>query len=354
MAAKTLPIHLQPPITGYLHHAYSLSILANHQAYLPWFCSQYIQLIAPRQGVEGGLNFYIHPVHPLVLSPLLDIQWMNREIAARTRGGIVAFVKDALAAAYYVEVFADEFYIPHRKSYQRAHFVHDVLVFGFDDKMGSFDIIGFDERGNYTTSKIGFSAFEKAFNGVDLSAVDSHVSNWPTKVWLAKYLAGAGGDFDPICVLEQLRDYLSGSNPAARLRLLHNPAGGDANVGIRRRVENIYGVQVYKKLDFHLGVLLHNPRFCNPTTWRILWEHKKCMGMRIRFMEDSGYLDSSCGLRGEYRKIEESAAVLHRMMFKFACRPAASLGLRAALRLREIAGRESAALERLVAGLGRG
>ena len=118
--------------------------------------------------------------------------------------------------------------------------------------------------------------------------------------------------------------------------------------------DSIYGVQVYKKLDFHLGVLLHNPRFCNPTTWRILWEHKKCMGMRIRFMEDSGYLDSSCGLRGEYREIEESAAVLHRMMFKFACRPAASQGLRAALRLREIAGRESTALERLVAGLARG
>ena len=354
MAAKTLPIHLQPPITGYLHHAYSLSILANHRAYLPWFCSQYIQLILPQQGVDGGLNFYIHPVHLLVLSPLLDIQWMSWEIAARTRGGVVQFVKDALATAYYVEVFADEFYIPHRKSYQRAHFVHDVLLFGFDDKTGSFDIIGFDERGNYTTSKIGFSAFEKAFEAVDLSAVDSYVSNWLTKVWLAKYLVEAACDFDRICVLEQLRDYLSGSNPAERLRLLHNPTGGDANAGIRRRVENLYGVQVYKKLDCHLGALMDNPRSCNPTIWRILWEHKKCMGLRIRYMEDGGHLDPACGLRREYREIEKSAAVLHRMMFKFAWRPAAPLALRVAARLQEIAAREIAALEHLVGKLASG
>ena len=53
-----------------------------------------------------------------------------------------------------------------------------------------------------------------------------------------------------------------------------------------------------------------------------------------------GHLDTSCGLGREYQKIEQSARILHLMMFKFAWRPAARLVERDTTRLCAMAKQE--------------
>ena len=69
---KHLPIS-EPPIIGYMHHLYPLSILARDTAYLPWFYCHCIQL---RQFEGRGLNFYLHPFYrEFVACPLLESNW---------------------------------------------------------------------------------------------------------------------------------------------------------------------------------------------------------------------------------------------------------------------------------------
>ncbi len=43
---RLLPLST-PPLMGYLHHAFPLSILAGKRPFLPWLYSQYIQLSCP-------------------------------------------------------------------------------------------------------------------------------------------------------------------------------------------------------------------------------------------------------------------------------------------------------------------
>ena len=354
MACKKLPINQNPPIAGYLNCAYPLSILSLRQAYLPWLCSNYVQLTSPREGSAQALNFYRHPAQPVALCPLLDVQWLNRDIAARTQGGVGQFLSDRINADYYVQLHVDEFHIPRRRAHGRTRFVHEVLVYGYDDARQAFDIVGYDERGVYAASRVEYAEMERAFDGAAAAAADAGSANFPSKLWLAKYIEGARYHFDRQGVVELLRDYLRASNTSERLRLLDNPAGGDAYLGIRRKVSKVYGLEVYPMLHRYMDTLVGPGQPDSPIPWRILWEHKKCMLLRIQYMEVREYLDPACGLSDESRRLADSAQTLRLMMLKFTMRPSARLMARARSRLHAIEEREVAMLQRLAAELAGG
>ena len=351
MACKKLPLNMRPPITGYLHHAFALSILSRNQTYLPWLCSNYVQLVSPREGSGEGLNFYLHPAFPVALCPLLDVEWLNRDIVARTRGGPGQFVRDCIDADYCVQLYADEFNIPRRRAHRRMHYVHEVLVFGYDDAGRAFDIVGYDERGAYAASRVGYAEMDRAFHAAAGTDTEAGSVSHRLKVWLGRYLSGARFSFDRQGVVEQLRDYLFAQNTSERLRLLDNPAGGDANLGVRRKVDREYGTDIYAGLHRYVQIILESGQQVSPIPWRILWEHKMCMLLRTRFMAERGYLDPCRSLAEECAALAASAETLHLMMLKFSMRPTAPLMARARARLHAIAESEAALLQRLLGAL---
>ena len=354
MACIQLSLNLQPPVVGYLNLAYPLSILSVRPVYLPWLSSHYVQLVCPQSGNGQGLNFYRHPAQPVALCPLLDVEWLNRDIAARTAGGVSRFVRDRINADYYVQLHVDEFHIPRRQAHRKAHYVHEILVFGYDDAARSFDIVGYDERGVYAASRVGYADLEHAFDAVSGEAADAGTASFPAKLWLARYLEEARYDFDRQVVVEQLQDYLFGRNTSERMRLLDNPAGGDAYLGVRRKVPKVYGMDIYPRLHQYMQSLTESGRPPSPIPWRILWEHKKCMLLRVRYMEERGHLQPARNLGSECAELADSAQTLRLMMLKFTVRPSGRLLARARARLHAIAESEADLLRRLLGALEEG
>ena len=316
MNSQTLPINLHPPIDAYLNHAYPLSILSTSEEYLPWFYSNYIQLYCPVDFPPGHFNFYMHSAYPALISPLLDTQWLDRNIVTCTSKSLSDFLISCVDGKNYIQLFLDEFYIPQRGGYRKYHFIHDLLIFGYDERDKTFDTLGYNDKGVYTTYKAHFDDIEQAFSSVEgLSEYQTHF--FYSKIWLGKIMEGVEGYFDIQSVIEQLEDFLSANNTSNRFRLINTPQ----ECGVYRIEEDaVYGIDTYKYLRRYLSLLLKNQCDFNPIYFHAFFQHKSCMATRIQFMEEHNFLATSFEFYKESKDIEEQAKNLRMMMLKFSIR----------------------------------
>lgn len=64
----------------------------------------------------------------------------------------------------YVFTFLDEFYIPGRYTYQRNHYMHGNLIFGYDDVQKQFAAAAYTNRGKYEETTFSYEEFAAAVN----------------------------------------------------------------------------------------------------------------------------------------------------------------------------------------------
>jgi len=294
---KKLPLG-QPPISAYLFHAYPLSILAQEDRYLPWFYSTYIQLFS---FPDEELKFYTHPCcthhqirHLYVQTcPLLEARAIDRKTLAPTPTGLGAWIRDAIEHKCYVQVDVDFFYLPNRPQHQRRHFIHEILVSGYDPVAQTFLCSGFDQRGQYTTAALPCAILEKALAWTKerhiQQALDSgeRLPPWfaaamedRPSIFLYKYLRDQSCLLDLASIGEHLEDYLQERDSSTRQRALAKPRSGGA-----------WGLGTYTALQQHLEECKNGSTSFSPIIWRILAEHKTCMKNRLAFLIQRDLID---------------------------------------------------------------
>ena len=334
---KNLPITI-PPVTGYLHHAYPLSILANWTAYLPWFYSNYIQLYCPqnlqnlRRNRTLKFNFYRRPDQRFSFSPYLKVQFLDRNLIFKSPTDIVPFITACIDKGYYVQPTVDEYFLPDSAAYQTRHFMHETLIHGYDNQI--FIGIGYNKQGGYAAYHIAFSELEQAILHADLTG---HYDSDGLRLF--KYALHAKYDFDIHLVREQLSDLLHARNSSERFRMVANPSDG------------AYGLATYPCLKSYIESFLHPPFSFDIRPAHILWEHKKCMVDRLKYMEVQGYLKSEYGFSAEYDELMRNTGIVRLMLLKFKITRSPDLIHRVLSRLDNIAEKEKSLLQNLLSKL---
>lgn len=302
----------RPPILGYLHHAFPLSVLFGKGGCQPWFYSNYVQLACPSscdfkgliEGRRQKFDFYVHPdyyaVHPHTHcspSPLLDSLWFDREIAA-AEGRLVAFILHALDRGYCVELCVDEYHVPGMGAYHRHHRTHEVLISGYDLETRSFVVsIGFDAAGDYTVDEVAFDEVERAAGSADLTGHYNQLG-----MGLLRPTRRVEYRLDAAWIVRQLRDYLDAANTSERFRALRTPD------------EQVYGVAVYGWLRRYFEHLADHHDCYDIRPIHILWEHKCVMADRARYLAARGLVDDEFAM--EFDQIAADVAVLRMMLLK--------------------------------------
>lgn len=280
-----------PPVLGYLHHAFPLSVVLGRADGLPWLYSNYIQLSCPstfdfRAQIEGRrrkFDFYLHPdyyaVHPnshVRPSPLLESCWFDRDLAL-AEGGLVRFLIRAIDRGYCVEACADEYHVPGMACYQAQHRTHEILVSGYDLETSTFVVsIGFDRSGDYAVDEIEFGDIERAIGSADLTGHYNQLG-----IGLLRSAKQVRYELDVAWIVEQLDDYLEAMNTSRRFRALRTPD------------DQLYGVAVYAWLRRYFDFLVDHHDCYDIRPLHILWEHKKLMVDRARFLAARGFVDES-------------------------------------------------------------
>ncbi|WHX49348.1 hypothetical protein QNH46_01245 [Paenibacillus woosongensis] len=283
------------PVIGYQHHAYRLSIMAQHTDFFNWFYCNYIQLVLVKRPYTPVLDFYEFQKS----SPLLGEMYIPKSLITKYTP-LIPFLKDRLEEGKYIITFANEYYVPNRLNYQRRHNAHDIFLYGFDPQRDEFHIAGFNENFLYNSGEVSSALMEKALLQFDQSKGD--LIEWADGMHFLDLKHSNTFTFDKRIMLEQMEEYLYSRNSSDRFRMYANSA------------ENVFGLAVYDEvIDY-----LHNLRshVTDVRIFHILYEHKKVMHARLRFLVENKGVQLSLEHIDRYEQLAKQCLVLRNLCLR--------------------------------------
>lgn len=193
-------------------------------------------------------------------------------------GSILDFVRKQLCKGSYVNIHLDEFYIQKKDYYGERHFVHENLIYGFDDENQVFYAYGMAERQQTEEFVISYEEFLLAYEKGKLF-----------------YFCGAGyleqEGYDPITIYQipasaacEFSEEIFVEKISAFLNPLENEqVEGDIHV---------YGKNVY---DWILQDLTgeHVRNIVDYRVVHLLYEHKCCIRSRLEYLRQRGELSEA-------------------------------------------------------------
>lgn len=295
-AVHVLPI-VYPPVIGLQLHGYLLSILLNYEECLPWFYSNFIQLQWETSG-KGNLRFFNGAYYNE--NVWIDRQRMEKPFLLSNIRDIHHFITDSIYSGHYIHTEMDEFYMPNKKAYQNYHFLHGNLIFGYDLDNKIYHTLGFNKYGLFQKEIISFNDLLSAIE------VEETLHKRATNVSLLKKKENRSFDFDMELVFQMTYHYLYSKNSSEIFRLQGNPTES-----------MLYGMDIYKRYETFLSLLRNGDTSYDVRHAHILWEHKKCMLLRLRYMEEKKYIHDVNSLIDAYTYLEHQGLVIRNMMIKF-------------------------------------
>ena len=260
-----------PEIIGYNHHAYTLTILKNSKNFEDWLYGNYIQLVyhsLPESRIP--LDFFGYLSYK---NPYIDFVPFSQTEFEESNCELIDFIIQKLKDEYYVYVSVDEFYLNCRSSFHKQHFIHDNMLFGFDEDIQAFDIIGFNGE-KFSLNKVLFSEFCDSISYINFAKVKKNI----------KFQFNIKEVFQLLC------DFSQSNNT-----FLRNP--------IPPIPQNpICGLKTYDKFEEMCYLYSNNGDIRVP---HLLYEHKKIMCERIKYMQKNKYVASCDDIYNNYRKLEQ-------------------------------------------------
>jgi acyl carrier protein len=302
---KILRVNLQNEITTYLCHALPLCVVLADDRLVPWLYEHYINLFSVVD--ENGylkLEFleyraaYKEVMHEIYLGYHL----------LKAESNIIDFMIDKINAGYYVIINVDEYYLSVKSRYQKEHFVHHSLVYGYDNAHQKLLAIGFNTEQifglltfDYEPFRIAFEAGKKYYqetapwaenNAVELLKLKAYPQEYPFALQkflfqMDNYLAGTGDD---AIIFTYMLDY-----------------------------QNVkYGIRIYDEVINSLKGLLKGQVTIDYRAVHLLSDHKKCLYTRLQ------YVITQYNLAGdvvktiaEYRQIVEQVELIRKKFLQF-------------------------------------
>lgn len=287
MAAKKLPL-AESPIRGYMMYSYHLAITFAHAEAWPWFFTNHVQLQCEPAQLEFD-DFMLDSTAPKgevhfsegtwKFNPWLnDSHQMDKAAMASAASSVARYIVDRLDNGFYVETFVDEYHIPSLFNGKESHLRHRMLIFGYDDHKQTFNIIGFDKNRLYRELECRFDEFERAFEAVE------PLKHETTKLFKSPPQGLPVVEFDAARFAQLTADYLDSRNT-----LLDPDLHGKQLKG----QEFWFGLKTYQFLQQYVETIMEKNRAgghlgVDIRGFNIMWEHKKCMLDRMKWVRERG------------------------------------------------------------------
>ena len=322
-----------PPITCYHHHASLLSIILRDECAYDWIFNNYIQLETPRRGHEHILRLdhympFDNNISIWLRCPFVSVHKIYSEICYDKWANRLEFIIECISKDFYCYLWLDEFYISNSEYFQREHFVHDILIYGYDLKKQTLNVAEYFKDGKYSYGEVSFNEFLMA-------CVDN-----PSLTWLIKFESW-GYVFDINITIRLLKEYLESENTSLRF-------------GLEIPKKNyIYGMEIYNVLLEYIEQMREGRKGFDSRPFHVLWEHKMLMTKRIEYLHEKGYIndDSYTTLVKEFSEIEKDALILKNLHLKFSITHKSDICIKMYEILTGIRDREPLSIKKLICEL---
>ena len=239
---------------------------------------------SPRKNIDNAYGYYM---------AFLDVIYETTYEVLDLFSSIQDYIKWNICHFYYPEICLDEFYVPDRKQFQKLHYNHYNLFYGFDDEKKIFYAMGYGSSHKPVVSEIPYSIFDN----VDLITSE--------KLVRMKYSANDITDliFDVDVVKQSISEFLNCENSSKKI----------ANILAQETLS--YGLKVFdvlateepqKRIFFDRRVA-----FC-------ILEHSKLMRERLDYLYSNFYLqnESYLNLVNQNDAIIDKATTIMNLVIK--------------------------------------
>lgn len=169
MERVLLPIVEHHNVNSSLGHAFVLSIVLAHENLKEWYNENYIIPLMYELSAKSVATAcdYLDAYACSNIGVYKDIFVQNGySYDFINTNNLIQVIKSFLHKSLYVMVMVDEFYLPNCRMGGKTHFLHEVLVFGYDDQSHSLLMLGFNKKGVYGIIEHSYSdllnSYEKA------------------------------------------------------------------------------------------------------------------------------------------------------------------------------------------------
>jgi amino acid adenylation domain-containing protein len=275
-AHRQLPVVLQQDVHTYLFLALPLCVLLADQRLHSWYYEHYVNIFSRVSTTDRSdiifafVDKYVHQNNVLYELPLFN------NFSLSQSSDIINFLKANINDEYRIIIQLDEYYLPHRPAYNKFHFSHECLVYGYDDDKQKFMAIGINRHAILDTIAIDYKQLALAYMHV-FKIMPGHIQ----AITLVRPIAHASKGAYPFSIqrfARKLHSYLHPSEqPANRWSLDTQLEAKDWDYK--------FGHAIYDDLIAYYTLCSDIP--ANQADYRtihIIYEHKKCLRDRIDYL----------------------------------------------------------------------
>lgn len=250
--------------------------LLNNQ-YNKWMSNNFIQLYYNRNNpVKLDYSGLIQRDNrSYSINPFIKFSYIERDVLDSLKIKLIDYILSQLDTNKYIELWLNEKYIPYLAAYDKYDYIHESLIFGYDNKNKVFNLISF-LQGKPIQTTVSYDNISKAWESVNDNNRD--LTSFAFQPDIEIY------ELDIFHIYNKISDYLFG----------HNSSEDYSNaVGIE---SGIFGINIYKEFissNCNKRTFLEDVRIAF-----LLKEHKYCMKKRFEYLNEWGLFP-----KYEYKKI---------------------------------------------------
>jgi hypothetical protein len=288
MTAQILFMKDEPLISTYNYYASITSIFAEEDGIWPWFYSSCIQYCYD----EKHDWFFFENHNLLDTCEYLERTKISRELASKGWDTVIQLLMDAIDNGNYCYFLINRYYLPGSIDYQKNHGSHEIFVYGYDKEKKIVYYADHLSSGKYIKTTCTFDEMDKAYNLI------------PTDDWIY------------ICMYKKIpRDYDCVNMDYVKKSLeclLEGKPSIETPTGTPWW-NCTYGISIYDILIKKLEISHH----LDKRPYHLLWEHKKCMTLRLEYMIKQGLIRPQTDILEEYTLLEKDYLTLRNIALKY-------------------------------------
>ena len=317
MSSVILPYEMQVEAICYHHRAFALGIIKpNIRQYEQWLCNKFINCIATT-------SFDLEEYDVWMIKDRLSIKVGGNMVYEAFQAfcpDIIEKNKEMLKQGFYIWGTYDEFCIPGKSAYQYKSFLHNYLIYGYDDQQGVFKSAGYLPDRHYRKFDIKYEDYYRSVTYGDE----------PRQLALNYYRINR--DYEGWIDIESIRktaiDYLQSRGPE------------------NSKVNEVFGVSAWKRFESYIDGVSGNK--IDMRYVRAYMEHKGIMDKRLKCLCKHGYLWDQSLCTSYSQNVLIKATQLFYMCLKYSLTGDAELHKRMTALVREINATEQGLIERVV------